>query len=564
MASEAEAPSATLMTRAKRGAGRRMPWKTLRRSKIVAPLIFFAGLSFAYVIGFCVPSYGLFHDDGIYLATAKSMATGHGYRILSLPDELLQSKYPPVFPLSLSIIWKVVPDFPLNLPALKLVPLASSLGWLGLAFVYVREKSGSPAVATWTALFAAASPWVLFFSVTCLSETMFGLFLTGAVLVLTRACASAKPSSRTIILASVLSAASILTRTAGLAPLLFAGTLSLLLNRKMRSAATYFAATAILVLPWILWSRAHSLSPGSAEEYYSGTNYSTWNLFGDFTWPQRHAVILTNAVSSLLTPGILMGVSPSGLGAVVCPLVGIFVIYGFVLEARRGFTPIALFLAAYEGMLLLWAVPPSRFLVPVLPFLLFFGYTALKHFLGVIVQLRQGDTMAAFACALLLVFAAVPALYSQAREATIERIVSLPSLPQPNWDSLTSLMQWVEQNTPPNSVLAGGADPFMYLSTGRRAVNGFRPSPFEALYSRTPNCPLGSPSEFAANIVREKVDYVVRATNVTFGRPQFLNNLIDAAVGKYPEAFSLATRGAEPGDMIYRVNRPELIQEISR
>jgi hypothetical protein len=112
--------------------------------------------------------------------------------------------------------------------------------------------------------------------------------------------------------------------------------------------------------------------------------------------------------------------------------------------------------------------------------------------------------------------------------------------------------------------LAGGLDTLMYLSTGRRAVFGFKPNPFEAQYSPTPKFPLGPPSEFAADIVTEHVDYVVRATNVTFGQPQFLNDLIDATVDQFPEGFSLATRGAEPGDRIYEVNRRKLIQEMSK
>ena len=42
-----------------------------------------------------LPSLGAYHDDGVYLATAKAIAEGKGYRIESLPDERWQSKYPP-------------------------------------------------------------------------------------------------------------------------------------------------------------------------------------------------------------------------------------------------------------------------------------------------------------------------------------------------------------------------------------------------------------------------------------------------------------------------------------
>lgn len=73
-----------------------------------------------------LPSVGSYHDDGIYLVTAKSMARGGGYRIESLPDQRPQTKYPPAYPLLLSVVWRLFPDFPGNLPILLLV------AWLAL------------------------------------------------------------------------------------------------------------------------------------------------------------------------------------------------------------------------------------------------------------------------------------------------------------------------------------------------------------------------------------------------------------------------------------------------
>ena len=43
-----------------------------------------------------MPHFGHLHDDSIYFVAAKSIADGSGYRILSLPDEPFQTKYPPL------------------------------------------------------------------------------------------------------------------------------------------------------------------------------------------------------------------------------------------------------------------------------------------------------------------------------------------------------------------------------------------------------------------------------------------------------------------------------------
>ena len=75
-----------------------------------------------------MPQFGHLHDDAIYFVSAKSIAEGHGYRILSLPGEPYQTKYPPLFPMLLALVWKVRPDFPGNLPlAIGCVPLLNRL-----------------------------------------------------------------------------------------------------------------------------------------------------------------------------------------------------------------------------------------------------------------------------------------------------------------------------------------------------------------------------------------------------------------------------------------------------
>src|ERR1700691_4311270 len=62
-----------------------------------------------------MPQFGDIHDDSIYYVSAKSRAAVD-YRIKSLPARRFQPKYPPLYPLLLSIAWRVNPNFPQNLP----------------------------------------------------------------------------------------------------------------------------------------------------------------------------------------------------------------------------------------------------------------------------------------------------------------------------------------------------------------------------------------------------------------------------------------------------------------
>src|SRR5580692_2582502 len=94
-----------------------------------------------------MPEFASLHDDGIFFVTAKSIAEG-GYRIASLPENPLQTKFPPLYPLYLSAIWKLNSNFPDNLK------LATLMSWMVLAILlwlvslYYR-RSGLSDSRTW-------------------------------------------------------------------------------------------------------------------------------------------------------------------------------------------------------------------------------------------------------------------------------------------------------------------------------------------------------------------------------------------------------------------------------
>src|SRR5262245_30496635 len=111
--------------------------------RTAAFLVALTGLAIGYFVLVRTPTVGTFHDDGIYLVTAKSLAEGQGYRIISIPGDPPQTKYPVLFPWVLSIVWRVYPSFPDNLPWLKLVPLGAMLIWLYLSRALLQRLGAS-------------------------------------------------------------------------------------------------------------------------------------------------------------------------------------------------------------------------------------------------------------------------------------------------------------------------------------------------------------------------------------------------------------------------------------
>src|ERR1700691_532971 len=82
-----------------------------------------------------MPDFARRHDDGLFYLSSKSLAMGQGYRIPSLPETPFQTKYPPLYPAYLSLVWRLNSKFPENLA------LATGFSWtllaacLGLAFL---------------------------------------------------------------------------------------------------------------------------------------------------------------------------------------------------------------------------------------------------------------------------------------------------------------------------------------------------------------------------------------------------------------------------------------------
>jgi hypothetical protein len=164
------------------------------------------------------PFSGGFHDDGVYLVTARALAEGNGYRIESLPDGLAQTKYPVVFPALLAAVWSFYPSFPDNLPLLRLVPLLALWLWLWLVWKVVAGELGRREHALWIIGLMLASPMTLYLSTQLLSETLFAAIATWAVLIMVRIDRNPEPSSlyRTLLLAAICALA-FHTRTIGIA-----------------------------------------------------------------------------------------------------------------------------------------------------------------------------------------------------------------------------------------------------------------------------------------------------------------------------------------------------------
>jgi len=542
-----------------------------RRKAII--LFFFLLLIPVYWIAICAPAVGIYHDDGIYVVTAKALAEGKGYRIISLPDELVQTKYPILFPSLLSVVWKIFPKFPENAILLKMVPLFGTFFWVWLLHRFIKEKEKNSDISTGIILTTLATPWVVFFSVVILSETIFAFLCTGALIYLHRL--EGNPGGKeicTLLLSSILAAAAFLTRAAGL-PLLIAGTISLLLKRRYRTCVKFFLLYAIFVSPWIFWQSIHHGSYSWANSYYTSSNYQNWNILVNYPPSIKTEIFAKNLLFLLFSPTNLLGLNFGWFGTLYFPytlaiLVTSFSLLGFFRDLRMGIKSIHLFLLFYYGMLLIWVWPPIRFVVPIFPFWLFFAYKGITLVCANFSSSARILRIVNEGLVILLCLCLGSALYlSSSKVLRIHQapvpISNPPTNENYNWFGVSSLLAWTSENTPSDSVLLGNLDPTIYLYTGRKAVRGFVADPYLLYYSDKSDESLGSESDLLRVLITQKVNYIIRTPDDNFFKEvPIFNRILDKIVLKDKETFHLVKEGFIPEYKIYWVNQNKLQQDL--
>jgi hypothetical protein len=508
-------------------------------------------VAWAYTAALTAPAAGIFHDDGVYAVTAKALATGWGYRILSLPDEIAQTKYPILFPALLAAVWKACPRFPENLVWLKLVPFGCALVWGSAGYRLLRAKTGSAPVAMALTAMLGISPWVLFLGTALLSETLFAALTTGVLVVLGR-MEQGRRGWGEIAGAAILASAAFLTRTAGVAGIA-AGVWVVLRQAGGRRAMVFLLVVAALCAPWVGWQVIEARSSHSTEAYYAVANYGEWDILFHFTPAQKARILGENLLGMWISPAVLMGVPPAGWGAVLGIVAGGLMTAGFGRRLYRGPGATEILAIVYAGVILSWAWPPERFLAPLLPVLLLYGYEGAHMVCGGLVRSAAGHRAALVIVALLFALPGAWTLAGMTRAVRETGAVPVPNTPQDDWREMARLVRWLNRHTAGDAVLMGNLDPALYLYTGRKSVRGFRQDPYGLHYDRrASDWPLGPPADMRRAIEQSHAGYLICTPNLLFRESAPLNQLTRELVRERPGEFRLVYESDEARYRVYR------------
>lgn len=405
-----------------------------------------------------MPQFGETHDDSLYYVAAKGLATGAGYRILSLPAEPFQTKYPPGYPFFLSLAWRLNPAFPANLK------LAMILNWLvfpafiALSYFWLR-RTGRPWLTT---ALIALNPYVILFSTYLMSELLFGCLVLASLLL-----------SRLAILAALTGVAAYLVRTGG-GVLAVSGAVCLWLEGRRKEAVQFVGVFLPFVLAWLIWARMHQ-APGTdiVTMYY--TNYIGYQLlnvhvneFHIFLWKNLDGVLW--GIGSLFIPRIF----DSLLMKILAQTLAVAALIGVGRLAKQPkVRPFVFFSVLYVIVLIIWHFPPNeRFMLPLFP-LLAAGFVNEMARLWGGIRLGFGHPLFSqrvVAVALGCVVSAIilGAAVSQAYTAAI-LMPDMLSRQRLRLAEQRLAYDWIGENLALDARVMSAMDPLLYLYTGRRS-----------------------------------------------------------------------------------------------
>jgi hypothetical protein len=496
---------------------------------------------------------GCFHDDGIYVITAKALAQGQGYRLTYLPDAPLQTKYPILYPALLAVIWKLWPSFPDNLFLMKWFTLFCGAASVGLSYLYlVRGGYFSRSVAGISALICATSPMFLYFSTQTLSEAPFALL---AILAMwsfeTQREGASNQGTRQFFL-GILLALPFLCRTVGVT-LVFAGLLiQYYRGRPLRWMGLGMAA---VILPWFIWMAAGlgSWNRDPISGYY--TDYFGW--WAAMGWSLGLHIVGRNFLNLLISnvmvtlagfTEIIRSVNSWGLIFFIFFLGSIPLIT--LITKLRTWRLLPFFMTSYLLLILLWPWPPIRFLVPILPFL--FGY----FFEGISNFCERGRirTWCLLPIGLLLVAANLNLLYACAKQTSqfCYPYAGLVENPAP-WASYQDLFHWLKIHSQPDDVIASWKDPMIFLYTGRRTVRPFRINPGLIGYGKDLE-DYGSAEKLFQTLKTYQVRYLVGVPVFAFDQ-NLLDDLISEMQQKYPGLLKQVYSGQDKRFVVFELPR---------
>jgi hypothetical protein len=429
-----------------------------------------------------LPQFGKYQDDGLLLIGGKSLHDSAGYRIANLPGKPYQTKYQPLYPALLSLVWVADAKFPENLRILSFLQWLIVIGWLAASFALFRSAGFAAWKCAAMVVFLASCPWLVYWALLPTADIIFSLLVAGLFLLLRQH----RDDSRWWWVIGGIGAAACLTKVAAIliVPAIWAGgwrpaqwKRSLAITLPMLAAFT----------GWTLWA-ALQRAPGANSVLWYYTDYVAFDIKngGLAALPQ---IVESNLGSLLATVGncFFFDLANSLPGRFLAVIILAAWISGVRRMVKRAVAvEYAVFCILLVLLLLVWNFSPNaRLLAPALPLLAMGLCAEAEHLAGLIQRaarsLKKADRIAAP-----VVGAGVAAGWAAALLLNLNFIAhGIPALLDRDRSALArdrNTFEWCKRSLPASSVILANNDTYLYLATGLTSVRAVPSS--VAIYKR--------------------------------------------------------------------------------
>lgn len=442
---------------------------------VVAVLLRAAILKYQYY-------FGMYHDDGVYLVSAQSLAQGLGYRILSLPGAPLQTKYPIGYAFLLSLVLRLCPPFPANLITLETVQAVISAIAVLISVAYlISTRKVTLRLGFVIAAAALLNMRFIDFAPMLMSDLPSALL---AAVCMWCAEVQARKRDGDALLPALLLVAAVSMRTQAII-LLPSLTIYYLVRRQFKSIVQILLASIVFIAPQLFWqSRFSSDTPEILTFYTNYLKHAYGTLppasagfaagAGNFHWSM---ILQINTYFPGLEQIPYEKLSPLAfflLYSVLYYLLALPSLTGLFVLLRRATLP-ALYCFFYGLSFSLWPIKLEwRHILPVIVFGYYFYFVGFRFWFckfKVLTKLSAPKlhNIGVFASLLFACYLVIGAGFLSCTKAGWSKALDYPAEPE-TFSDFRESVAWVKKNTSPDSVFVCNNDPVFYLYTGRHAI----------------------------------------------------------------------------------------------
>jgi hypothetical protein len=431
-------------------------------------------LALAQLGPYLTPKFG---DNAEFLLLGQSLASGRGYAWVNDPAAGPHAKYPPGYPLLIAtqlVTTGTVHALPAAVPYVKLLSVALFVGSLLLLYDLLLRRAGAGIAAAVT-LLTAVNPFMLKYATEVLSEVPY-LFASLLALVLfersARDAEGRRPAWHALAVGAVLGVPYYVRTTGAL--LVAAALVYLWLLRRRREALLVGLGAALLILPWELRNRLLVGWTVYGGQFF-GKDAANLNYE-----PATVADLLRRAGENVVT--YLTDAFDTRFSRFLPFLsVPLFLLAagGYVRAVRR-LTVLEVYVVLYGLLCLFWPFAGGRFIVPIVPFLLYYVMLAV----GWLAQRLPGrwprlaltpGARAAAALVAVTVLGTLPSVAVDARQSwyNLRHLRDDPPAyyrSQPDWAAFLRAAAWLSEHAEPDAVIMSRKDFLMYVYGGRLSV----------------------------------------------------------------------------------------------